>query len=108
MNEKYVSHDQLLFILLVILIGLAIFSFAMIKHAVELRDRTTKVIQDLAYFQGYVDVEDLTINLDYYPATRTRGRLALARGSFRSVHDFSSEGYCGEMNETKVGQTTKV
>lgn len=57
MNEKYVSHDQLLFILLVILIGLAIFSFAMIKHAVELRDRTTKVIQDLAYFQGYVDVE---------------------------------------------------
>jgi hypothetical protein len=57
MNEKYVSHDQLLFILLVILIGLAIFSFAMIKHAVELRQRTTTVIEDLALVQTYIDVE---------------------------------------------------
>jgi hypothetical protein len=57
MNENYVSHNQLLIILLIILLGTAIFAYAMIKHAVELRERTTQVIEDLSVVQTYIDVE---------------------------------------------------
>lgn len=57
MNEYYVSHNQLLIILLIILLGVGIYSYAMLKHAIELRQRTTQVIEDLAVVQGYIDVE---------------------------------------------------
>jgi hypothetical protein len=57
MNENYVSHNQLLIILLIILLGTAIFAYAMIKHAVELRERTTQVIEDLSVVQTFIDVE---------------------------------------------------
>jgi hypothetical protein len=57
MNETYVTHNQLLIILLIILLGVTIFSYAMINHAVELRNRTTQIIEDLTDVQTYIDVE---------------------------------------------------
>lgn len=57
MNEFYVSHNQLLIILLIILLGVGIFSYAMLKHAIELRNRTTQIVEDLSIVQGYIDVE---------------------------------------------------
>lgn len=55
--DSFVTHNQLLIILLIILLGVGIFSFAMIKHAVELRQKTTQVIEDLTVVQTYIDVE---------------------------------------------------
>jgi hypothetical protein len=55
--KEFVTHNQLIIILLLILIGVGIFSYAMLKHAVELRQITTKVIEDLSIVQGFIDVE---------------------------------------------------
>ena len=57
MNELYVSHTQLLIILLIVLLGAGIFAYAMLKHAIELRERTTQIVEDLSIVQGYIDVE---------------------------------------------------
>lgn len=55
--DSFVTHNQLLIILLIILLGVGIYSYAMLKHAIELRQRTTQVIEDLAIVQTYIDVE---------------------------------------------------
>ena len=55
--DTFVTHNQLLIILLIILLGAGIFAYAMLKHAIELRQITTKVIEDLSIVQGYIDVE---------------------------------------------------
>lgn len=55
--DSFVTHNQLLIILLIVLLGAGIFAYAMLKHAIELRTLTTKVIEDLTVVQGYIDVE---------------------------------------------------
>jgi len=60
--DTFVTHNQLLIILLIILLGVGIYSYAMLKHAIELRQRTTQVIEDLAVVQGFIDAE-LTVKL---------------------------------------------
>jgi hypothetical protein len=60
--DTFVTHDQLLIILLLVFIGATIFAYAMLKHAIELRNITTKVIEDLSIVQGVIDAE-LTVNL---------------------------------------------
>jgi len=55
--DSFVTHTQLLIILLIILLGVGIYSYAMLKHAIELRQRTTQVIEDLTIVQTYIDVE---------------------------------------------------
>ena len=55
--DTFVTHNQLLIILLIILLGVGIYSYAMLKHAIELRQRTTQVIEDLAIVQGFIDGE---------------------------------------------------
>lgn len=55
--NTFVTHDQLLIILIIVLLGAGIFAFAMLKHAIELRQKTTQVIEDLSVVQTYIDVE---------------------------------------------------
>ncbi len=57
MDSPFVTHNQLLIIILIILLGVGIYSYAMLKHAIELRQRTTQVIEDLAVVQGVIDTE---------------------------------------------------
>lgn len=55
--DTFVTHDQLLIILLLVFIGASIFAYAMLKHAIELRQRTTQIVEDLSIVQGFIDVE---------------------------------------------------
>ena len=55
--DTFVTHNQLLIILILVFIGASIFAYAMLKHAVELRNITTNIIEDLTVVQGFIDVE---------------------------------------------------
>jgi hypothetical protein len=55
--DTFVTHNQLLIILIIVLLGAGIFAYGMLKHAIELRQKTTQVIEDLSVVQTYIDVE---------------------------------------------------
>lgn len=58
MNQSnFVTYNHLLFILIMLIIGIGIFLYSMLKHAVELQNRTTNIIKDLSVIQGYIDVD---------------------------------------------------
>jgi hypothetical protein len=65
--DTFVTHDQLLIILILVFIGASIFAYAMLKHAIELRQRTTQIVEDLSIVQGYIDVE-LAASIDLISA----------------------------------------
>ncbi len=65
--NTFVTHDQLLIILILVFIGASIFAYAMLKHAIELRRISAKVIEDLAVVQVFIDVE-LAASIDLISA----------------------------------------
>jgi hypothetical protein len=56
-NNNYVTYNHLLFITVMIMIGLGIFLYSMLKHAIELQNKTSNILGDLATIQGYIDVD---------------------------------------------------
>jgi hypothetical protein len=57
LRSNFVTYNHLLFIASMLMIGLGIFLFSMLKHAIELRQRTTDIIEDLSVIQGYIDID---------------------------------------------------
>jgi hypothetical protein len=57
LRSNFVTYNHLLFIVAMLMIGLGIFLFSMLKHAIELRQRTTDIIEDLSVIQGYIDID---------------------------------------------------
>jgi hypothetical protein len=57
LNNNFVTYNHLLFITSMLMIGLGIFLFSMLKHAIELRQKTTNIIEDLSIIQGTIDID---------------------------------------------------
>ena len=56
-KSNFVTYNHLLFITGIVVLSIGIFLYSMLKHAIELRQRTTQVIEDLTLVQTYIDVE---------------------------------------------------